>query len=74
MFAFDPYDMDALLPAHMAAEKCNVSTQLFNWWVRTGKLKPVDNEGRPLYRLRDALNVEKQMRRSGQSRRKVSVG
>jgi len=71
MFAFEPYDMDSLLPAHKAAEMCNVSKQLFNWWVRSGKLEPVDTEGRPLYRLRDALNVEKQMRRSAQSRRKV---
>ena len=75
MFAFDPQNLDAHLPAYKAAEWCNVSRQLFSWWVRTGKLKPVDHIGRtPLYRYRDALEVEKQMRRSAQSRRKVAVG
>jgi predicted site-specific integrase-resolvase len=74
MFAFDPYDMDALLPAHMAAEMCNVSRQLFSWWVRTGKIEPVARRGRtPLYRLGDAFDVEAQTRQSAQSRRKVGA-
>lgn len=74
MFAFDPTDLDARLPAYKAAEWCNVSRQLFSWWVRTGKLEPVDRVGRtPLYRYGDALKVEQQMRRSAQSRRKVAV-
>jgi hypothetical protein len=66
------YDMDARLPAHQAADLVGVSRQLFSWWVRTGKLESVAIAGRtPLYRLGDVLEVEKQMRRSAQSRRKV---
>jgi predicted site-specific integrase-resolvase len=68
------YDMDAQLPAHLAAAQVGVSRQLFSWWVRAGHLEPVAHDGNtPLYRFGDALHVERQMRRSSQSRRKAGA-
>lgn len=64
------YDMDARIPAHLAAATVGVSRQLLNWWRRSGKLKPVDNSGRqPLYRLGDVFHVEATTRNSPRSHR-----
>lgn len=64
------YDLDAKLPAHLAAAMVGVSRQLINYWRTSGKLKPIDREGRqPLYRLGDLFEVEQETRRSPQSHR-----
>lgn len=64
-------DPDNLLPAAEAAFAANVSRQLFDYWRRSGKIQPakVDQTGRALYRVGDALDVERDMRNSPQSRR-----
>jgi len=68
----DLYDLDARLPAHLAAAMVGVSRQLVNYWRRTGLLQPVGARGRsPLYRLGDILQVEAATRRSTQSRRRT---
>jgi DNA-binding transcriptional MerR regulator len=64
------YDPDTKLPAHLAAAMVGVSRQLVNYWRTSGKLKPVDRDGRrPLYRLGDILQVERSTRHSPQSHR-----
>lgn len=64
------YDLDAKLPAHLAAAMVGVSRQLINYWRRSGRLEPVAVDGRsPLYRLGDILDAERDMRRSPQSHR-----
>lgn len=60
------YDLDAKLPAHLAAAMVGVSRQLINYWRRAGHLVP-DEQKR--YRLADLLAVERAMRRSPQSHR-----
>jgi len=60
-------DLDARLPAHLAAAMVGVSRQLINYWRATGKIQP---DGRKRYRLGDLLDVERDMRRSPQSRRR----
>ena len=63
-------DPDMLLPGVLAAERVEVSRQLLNYWRQSGKLRPVEyRDGRPLYRLRDVLEVEAATLRSSQSRR-----
>lgn len=65
------------LPAAMVARRLGVSRQLFNSWVRSGKLEPADHGagGRPLYRHVDAAAVEEQTRNSpSSSRRRTPVG
>jgi DNA-binding transcriptional MerR regulator len=65
------YDLDAKLPAHLAAAMVGVSRQLVNYWRSAGLLQPVGTRGRsPLYRLGDVLKVEQATRRSVQSRRR----
>ncbi len=65
------YDLDAHLPAHLAAMKVGVSRQLINWWRTAGKIQPVAMDGRsPLYRLGDLLEVERATRRSNRSHRR----
>jgi DNA-binding transcriptional MerR regulator len=63
--------MDALLTASQAALAANVSRQLFNYWRSRGHIKPADHDdrGRPLYREREVLEVECEMRHSPNSRR-----
>lgn len=70
-----PVSGDVLLPANLAAARVRVSRQLLNWWRRTGKLTPAaaDRTGRPLYRLGDVVQVERQTRRSPQSHRYAST-
>jgi hypothetical protein len=64
------WDMDALVPASMAARAANVSKQLFNYWRRSGKVKPAgERNGHALYRLGDVLKVESETRRAPQSHR-----
>ena len=64
------YDMDAKLPAHLAAAMVGVSRQLVNYWRRAGKIAPVAHAGRsPLYRLGDVLEAESAARRSPRSHR-----
>ncbi len=65
------YDLDARLPAHLAAAMVGVSRQLVNYWRNAGLLRSVGASGRsPLYRLGDVLEVEQTTRRSTQSRRR----
>lgn len=66
MYLEAPADLDALVTPSQAARAAGVSKQLFNWWRISGKVKPTEC-GR--YRLREVLNIEKQMRRSPQSHR-----
>lgn len=69
-------DMNAHLRAGQAAEQVGVSKQTFNYWRRQGKITPVahDRAGRALYRLGDALVVERDTRQAKQSSRTVSCG
>lgn len=69
--ALDPRRVDVNLPAYLCAKRCRVSRQLFYTWVKAGDIEPVDEapDGRPLYHLRRALEVERDKRRSGSSHR-----
>jgi hypothetical protein len=60
-------DLDARLPAYLAARLVGVTKQTFNYWRATGKVTP-DEAG--TYRLGDVLEVERATRRSPNSRRK----
>ncbi len=63
-------DLDAKLPAHLAARLVGVSRQLINYWRASGALTPVAVKGRsPLYRIGDLVEVERDMRRSSRSHR-----
>jgi len=65
------------LPAFIVARNLGVSQQLLRSWVASGKLRSCDQgaDGRPLYRLVDAAEVEKQMRDDPRSsRRRCPVG
>jgi predicted site-specific integrase-resolvase len=65
------YDLDAKLPAHLAARLVGVSRQLVHYWHTAGHLTPVAVSGRqPLYRLGDLLAVERDMRNSPHSHRR----
>lgn len=68
-------DLDTLLPAPLARLRVGVSRQLFHYWCRTGALQPAatTTDGRPLYRHRDILTVERDMRASLHSSRRISV-
>lgn len=59
-------NLDALLTAAQAAKAAGVSRQLFNYWRFKGKLKP-NSDGQ--YRLRDVLEVERDMRNDVKSHR-----
>ena len=65
----NPNDPCQPLPAAMVARRLGVSRQLFADWVRRGKLSPAAHgpNGRPLYRLIDAAEVERQTRRSARA-------
>ena len=69
--ALDPRDVDVHLPAYLCAKRCRVSRQLFYTWVKRGLITPVDTapDGRALYHLRRALEVERDTSRSGLSHR-----
>jgi transposase-like protein len=61
-----------LLPASIVAKKLGVSKQLVHWWVRNGHLAPAETvNGRKLYSLKEAARVEREMKRSPQSRRQA---
>ncbi len=62
----------ALLPAFMIARKVQVSKQLVSTWVKSEKLKPAGEgaDGRPLYRLMDAWQLEAAMRNNPRSSRR----
>lgn len=64
-------NLDVPVPAWFICAQLNVSKQTVNYWVSAGKLSPVacDGRGRPLYRYGDAVEVERETRRSGKSRR-----
>ena len=65
-------NLDARLPAHLAALAAGVSKQLFNYWRTSGKIRP-DEDG--LYRYGDVLAVEADMRKAPQSsRRRPATG
>ncbi len=59
------------LPAFLIARRLGVSRQLVYWWTRNDKLPTAATaeDGRPLYSLRTAAEVERNMRRSPRSRR-----
>jgi hypothetical protein len=60
-----------LQPAAHCAQKLGVSRQLFRYWVLRGKLLPAGEgaDGRPLYSMRRAAEVERDTRRSPLSHR-----
>ncbi len=60
-------NLDARLPANLAALSVGVSPQVFNYWRRTGKVSPGE-DGR--YRYGDVLKAESKARRSPKSHRK----
>lgn len=68
-------DQGDLLPAFLIARQLNVSRQLVNWWVRSGKLEASGPaaDGRPLYSFIDAARVERETRRSPRSHRRLAV-
>jgi len=65
---------DDLLPASIAAKKAGVSRQLFNYWRKTGKVQPAEEaDGHDLYRLGDVKRIERVMRNSANSRRRIDT-
>lgn len=65
-------DLDAKLPANLAALKAGVSKQTFNYWRRKGYVKPAATDrrtGKPLYRVGDALAVDARISASPLSHR-----
>lgn len=63
-------DLDAKLPAHLAARLVGVSRQLIYAWQNAGHIAPVARSGRsPLYRAGDVLAAEAATRRKPQSHR-----
>ncbi len=60
-------NLDARLPANLAALSVGVTPQVFNYWRRTGKVTP-DEAG--TYRYGDVLKAEAAVRRSKKSHRK----
>jgi hypothetical protein len=60
-------NLDARLPAHLAARAVGVSRQLFNYWRSSGKIQP---DARGMYRYGDAVALEAAMRRDPRSSRK----
>lgn len=60
-------NMDARLPAHLAARSVGVSRQLLNYWRTSGKIQP-DDRGR--YRYGDLVMLEAAMRRDPRSSRR----
>jgi DNA-binding transcriptional MerR regulator len=61
----------------MVARRLGVSRQLLRSWATSGKLQPAGYapDGRPLYRLVDAAEVEQQTRNDPRSsRRRPPVG
>jgi hypothetical protein len=69
-------NLDALIPAHQAALLVRVSRQLVRKWTLrpTNPLRPADvaPDGRPLYRVGDVLDVERETRRSPKSHRQLA--
>ena len=66
------FDLDAQVPAYLAAEQAEVSKQVFNYWRRKGYVKPVATDrrtGKPLYRVGDALAVDARISASPLSHR-----
>lgn len=67
-----PPDLQELLPASIAAKRAGVSRQVFNYWRKTGKVRPVGVvNGHAVYRLLDVLKAERDTRRSGRSHRRL---
>lgn len=64
-------NLDARLPAFLAAKAVGVSRQLFNYWRSSGKIKP---DERGLYRYGDAVLLEAKMRRNPHSTRRPAAG
>lgn len=66
--------LDAQVPAWFICRQLQITKQTLNWWVTSGKLSPAGGRpGAPLYRYGDACEVERQTRRSGKSRRGVTM-
>jgi predicted site-specific integrase-resolvase len=64
------YNQDAQVRAADAAKYLGISRQLINYWRASGKVEPVGRKGRNvLYRLRDLVEVEREMRHSPMSHR-----
>jgi hypothetical protein len=60
-------NLDARLPAHLAARVVGVSRQLFNYWRSSGKIEP---DARGMYRYGDVVVLEAAMRRDPRSSRR----
>lgn len=71
MDRMDPRAVDTVLPAAWCARRVKVSRQLFHSWVKRGLIEPAETaaDGRALYSVRRALEVEAQTRTSGRSSR-----
>ncbi|QSB15244.1 hypothetical protein JQS43_02445 [Natronosporangium hydrolyticum] len=69
-------DMDALVPAWFACRLLGIPKQTFRSWVSSGKLTPVADadDGHPLYRYGDVLEVERATRQSRKSSRNPHRG
>jgi hypothetical protein len=70
-------DLDALIPGYLAARLVGVSKQLvYRWQHRpTNPLVPAEHapDGRPLFRVRDVLAVERETRHSPRSSRRQTT-
>lgn len=73
--AVEQTGLDVQVPGWFICRQLDITKQTFNYWVSSGKLAAVasDGQGRPLYRYGDALEAERQTRRSGRSRRGVRL-
>lgn len=59
-------NLDARLPAYLAARIAGVTKQTFNYWRSCGKIAPGEDG---TYRLGDVLAVERDTRNNPNSRR-----
>jgi hypothetical protein len=70
-------DLDALIPGYLAAHLVGVSRQLVRKWTKrtTNPLTVAahDAAGRPLFRVRDVIAIERECRRSTKSSRNVQL-
>lgn len=61
---------DVRVPAWFAIKRLGVTKQTFNYWRASGKITPDENGE---YRWGDVVQVERDMRKSPNSRRGVTI-
>lgn len=71
----DPRHIDAHLPAALVARRVGVSRQLLYAWIKAGDLTAIRTapDGRALYHVRQALEVNRDKKLSGRSHRGARV-